>query len=72
MSGAVSSALEQELLGELRRQGVVVWLDKDKSYTGFVDDLIAKQAKGELPTWTTRRFELPPFSRGSLKRSTKS
>jgi hypothetical protein len=72
MSGAVSSALEQELLGELRRQGVVVWLDKDKSYTGFVDDLIAKQAKGEFPfpvvgfrgSFLDLLFKLEPYGSG--------
>jgi hypothetical protein len=30
---------EQEILGELRRQGIVVWLDKDASYTHFVEGL---------------------------------
>ncbi len=48
-AGAVSKALEQDVLGELRRQGIVVWLDKDASYTGFVDQLVARQAKGEFP-----------------------
>jgi hypothetical protein len=70
--GAVSKALEQEILGELRRQGVVVWLDKDKSYTGFVDDLIAKQAKGEFPfpvvgfrgSFLDLLFKLEPYGSG--------
>ena len=49
MTGPVSLTLEQEILGEIRRQGIVVWLDKDASYTQFVDDLAARHAKGELP-----------------------
>ena len=49
MSGPVSNVIEQEILGELRRQGIVIWLDKDATYTRFVDDLAAKQARGEFP-----------------------
>ncbi len=49
MSGHVSAMLEQEILGELRRRGTVVWLDKDASYTRFVDDLIARHAQREFP-----------------------
>jgi hypothetical protein len=49
VSGPVSAVLEQEVLGELRRQGIVVWLDRDAAYTRFVDDLAAKHARGELP-----------------------
>jgi hypothetical protein len=48
VSGPVSTVLEQEILGELRRQGIVVWLDKDALYTRFVDELIAKHANGEF------------------------
>ena len=48
MSGPVSTVLEQEILGELRRQGIVVWLDKDALYTRFVDELVAKHARGEF------------------------
>ena len=47
--GAVSKALEQEVLGEVRRQGIVIWLDKDALYTSFVDQLAARQAKGDFP-----------------------
>lgn len=47
--GAVSKALEQEVLGELRRQGIVLWLDKDESYTVFVDQLAARHGSGEFP-----------------------
>lgn len=38
--GLVSAALEAELLGETRRRGIVIWLDKDATYTPFVDDLV--------------------------------
>jgi hypothetical protein len=72
VSGPVSSVLEQEIVGELRRQGVVVWLDKDNSYTGFVDDLAARQAKGEFPfpvvgfrgSFLDLLFKLEPFGSG--------
>lgn len=47
--GPVSAVVEQEVLGELRRQGIVVWLDKDAHYTRLVDDLAARHARGELP-----------------------
>jgi hypothetical protein len=49
MTGAVSAALEQEVLGELRRKGLVIWLDKDGAYTSFVDELAARQAAGDFP-----------------------
>jgi hypothetical protein len=48
MTGPVSQVLEQEILGELRRQGIIVWLDKDSSYTRFVDGLAARLANGEI------------------------
>lgn len=41
--------MEQEILSELRRQGIVVWLDKDATYTRFVDALAAKQIAGDFP-----------------------
>ena len=46
--GAVSRSLEQEVLGELRRQGIVIWLDKDDAYSPFVDRLVARHASGEF------------------------
>jgi len=49
MPGPISSALEQEVLREVRRRGIVVWLDKDGAYTPFVDDLIRRHHEGELP-----------------------
>lgn len=47
--GAVSRALEQDVLGELRRQGIVVWLDKDDTYSPFVDRLVARHTSGDFP-----------------------
>lgn len=67
--GPVSAAIEQEVLGEVRRQGIVIWLDKDATYTRLVDDLVAKQAKGEFPfhvvafrgSFLDLLFKLEPF-----------
>ena len=56
--GPVSAALETDLRGWVRRNGVVVWLDLDGHYTGFVDRLIERRAAGELP------YEIKAF-RGS-------
>lgn len=70
--GAVSAMLEQELRGELRRQGIVVWLDRDSSYSHFVDDLAARQAAGDFPfpvvgfrgSFLELLFALEPFGSG--------
>ncbi|GMV42203.1 MAG: hypothetical protein AMXMBFR64_39190 [Myxococcales bacterium] len=48
-SGPVSAALEADLRTWVRRHGVVVWLDLDGHYTGFVDRLRERRAAGELP-----------------------
>ncbi len=72
MSGLVSAVIEKEVLGELRRQGIVVWLDKDASYTHFVDELAARQAEGEFPypvvgfrgSFLELLFQLEPFGSG--------
>lgn len=45
----VRQALEREVAEEVRRQGIVVWLDKDEHYTSFVDALAARSASGDLP-----------------------
>lgn len=45
---SISSALEDEVLREVRRRGTVVWLDKDGVYTQFVDDLVRRHSEGEL------------------------
>jgi hypothetical protein len=56
VTGFVSVTLEQEVTAEVRRQGTVVWLDKDGSYTPFVDALAARHAAGE------RAFPDPPLT----------
>ena len=48
-TGPVSEALRTELLQEVRRQRIVVWLDKDANYTDFVDRLVEQHTKGAFP-----------------------
>jgi hypothetical protein len=72
VSGPVSSLIEQEVLGELRRQGIVVWLDKDGSYTQFVDGLAVRYAGGAFPfptvgfrgSFLDLLLKLEPFGNG--------
>ena len=60
MTGSlIASALEQELLGELRRRGIVVWLDSASAYAPFVDGLLARFRSGDF------QFPVLPF-RGSF------
>ncbi len=59
IAGSISAALEDEVLREVRRRGIVVWLDKDAVYTPFVDGLAKRHAEGEL------REPVVPF-RGSF------
>lgn len=47
--GPISTFLEEDLRTWVRRHGVVVWLDLDGDYTGFVDALIAARAAGSVP-----------------------
>lgn len=47
--GPVSAFLEEDLRTWVRRHGVVVWLDLDGHYTGFVDRLIRERTAGALP-----------------------
>ena len=35
--GPVSTLLETELRAKTRRNGIVIWLDPDAHYSGFVD-----------------------------------
>jgi len=49
MTGPVSTALWQEVSSEVRRQGLIIWLDKDASYSHFVDQLAEKSTSGEIP-----------------------
>ena len=48
-AGLVAGALEQELLGELRRRGTVVWLDTTGVYTPYVDSLLSRSREGKFP-----------------------
>ena len=47
--GPVSAALEADLRTQVRRNGIVIWLDLDNNYSGFVDRLIALKGEGQLP-----------------------
>ncbi|MEP7119430.1 MAG: BREX-6 system phosphatase PglZ [Byssovorax sp.] len=49
MSGIVSACLEAEVTKRVASQGIVVWLDKDGQYSGFVDELIQRRAAGDYP-----------------------
>ncbi len=49
IGGPVSEVLEAEVRGWVRSHGVVVWLDRDDRFSGFVDRLIAARVAGELP-----------------------
>lgn len=49
MSGPISEAIEQEIRGELTKHGIVIWLDKDASFSRLVDDLASRRAKGDFP-----------------------
>ena len=48
-AAVVSKALEQEIRDEIRRHGIVVWLDKDDAYSGFVDALKKRSEVPVLP-----------------------
>jgi hypothetical protein len=62
LGGPVSVALEADLRTWVRRHGVVVWLDLDQHYTGFVDRLIAARAADalsyEVRAWRGSHLEL--------------
>ena len=47
--GPVSSTLEADLRNWVRRHGIVLWLDLDNHYTGFVDRLIRMKDEGSVP-----------------------
>ncbi len=49
MNGLLSAAIEEEITSELRRRGIVVWLDRDQHYTTLVDRLIERRAAGDFP-----------------------
>ncbi|MGB8929879.1 MAG: BREX-6 system phosphatase PglZ [Anaeromyxobacteraceae bacterium] len=46
--GLIGSALESELLTELRRNGIVVWLDAAGAFGPFVDGLRERHSKGDF------------------------
>jgi len=58
-TGLIATALEDELLAELRRRGIVVWLDSTSAYSAFVDGLRVRSQAGDFP------FPVVAF-RGSL------
>ena len=57
--GPVSSTLAEDLHSFVRRNGIVVWLDADDHYSGFVDRLIETREAGAL------KYEVRAF-RGSF------
>ena len=52
--GPVSASLAAELRELARKHGIVVWLDKEGSYTGFADALRAEGAAAPVPMVTFR------------------
>ncbi|MBK7193083.1 MAG: hypothetical protein IPH80_11425 [Myxococcales bacterium] len=53
--GPVSTSLYAELRELARQRGIVVWLDKEGSYTAFADELAARSAR-EPTALPVRRF----------------
>jgi len=47
--GPVSSTLEADLSNWVRRHGIVLWLDLDNHFSGFVDRLIRMKDEGVIP-----------------------
>jgi hypothetical protein len=54
--GPVSAVLEEDLRAAISRGGLVVWLDADDHYSGFVDRLIARRAAGDLPHYDVQAY----------------
>jgi hypothetical protein len=46
--GPVSAALEADLRTWVRRHGIVLWLDLDNHYSGFVDRLVRMKDEGSI------------------------
>jgi len=46
--GPIAAALEEEVKRELRQRGIVVWLDKDTHYSGYVDSLRERHQAGSF------------------------
>ena len=57
--GPITAQLEDKLTSEIRRRGIVVWLDNRGEFSGYVDDLVRRHEAGEFP------FPVVPF-RGSF------
>ncbi len=53
--GPIISVLEEDVKQELRQKGIVIWLDKDAHYKGYVDELVKRYERGEFP------FPVVPF-----------
>ena len=56
--GPITAALEEDIKRELRQRGIVIWLDKNAAYTGYVDSLVERYDLKDFP------FPVMPF-RGS-------
>ena len=50
MSGPVTDAIEKAVLTFVRQHGLVVWLDREGQYTGYVDALIERHESGDVAT----------------------
>lgn len=44
----ITALLEEEVKRELRERAIVVWLDRDGSYTSYVDALAERHARGDF------------------------
>lgn len=47
--GIVTDAIEHQVLSELRRHGIVIWLDRDASYSAYVDQLVVRRRSNDFP-----------------------
>jgi hypothetical protein len=56
--GTITASLEDDLKQRVRQHGIVIWLDKDAHYTGYVDQLVQRYQNQDFP------FPVVPF-RGS-------
>lgn len=68
----LTDALEKQVESRLRERGLVVWLDKDGSYTDFVDELARRHQKGQFfapvvgfrGSYLDAMFALEPYQDG--------
>lgn len=71
--GPVSAVLECDLREQVRRHGIVLWLDAEGRYSDFVDELAQTRASGGLPyevkafrgSFLQLMMELAPLSSGT-------